>query len=490
MRLAQRGSIGWSLSVERATESNPVLACSALGLFHYGVQLGFRYSIRYGNEQSRAPGGSKSRDTLANRFHDVVVLGAGPAGIAAGLALGDRATVLEQSSHPGGLSGSIEMEGAQFDIGGHSFHTPHPEIRELVASAVELYQQPRDARCFSHGSLIRYPFQKHFRELTDQRVVDECAAGLAAAEARPRAAHFREFLEHRFGAGISRHFMTPYNQKLWGADLTRLAADWVGERVAAPEGVKESFDEGSGKRKPLQDDTWVAYPAQGGFGTIMSALAARLPKLLCRRRVVAIDPRSRVVKTDTGEEHRASHIISTLPLPLLLELCHGVPKELTAAVAQLHALSLRVVLLVVDHPVDTPIQRIYCADDTVPSHKVALNHNSSDYLRALPRHGIMAEVSCANGLSQSSEQLTRWTVAGLRQMNVIRDASEICASRVIDIKYGYPVPTHERDSIVAHAKAWLEERQIHTVGRFGEWAYINADEAMHRGLRLGRALHG
>lgn len=124
MRWAQRGSIGWSLSVERATESNPLRACRALGLFHCGVQLGFRNSIRYGN--------------------------------------GKPLTVREQSSHPGGLSGSVEMEGAHFDIGGRSFHAPHPEIRELVANAVELYQQPRNARCFSHGSLIRYPFQKHF----------------------------------------------------------------------------------------------------------------------------------------------------------------------------------------------------------------------------------------------------------------------------------------------------------------------------------------
>ena len=49
---------------------------------------------------------------------------------------------------------------------------------------------------------------------------------------------------------------------------------------------------------------------------------------------------------------------------------------------------------------------------------------------------------------------------------------------------GYPVPTHARPAIVARAKAWLGARGIHTLGRFGEWDYINADEALHRGLAL------
>jgi hypothetical protein len=56
--------------------------------------------------------------------------------------------------------------------------------------------------------------------------------------------------------------------------------------------------------------------------------------------------------------------------------------------------------------------------------------------------------------------------------------------------YAYPVPTIDRSATVACAKAWLEERGIETVGRFGEWAYINSDEAMFRGLRIGQRLAG
>src|SRR5207249_3887581 len=82
-----------------------------------------------------------------------------------GLALGEQGAVLEESTRPGGLCSTIEFEGAVFDWGGHSFHTPHPEVRELVFQALDMYEQPRRAYCWSQDTLIPYPFQAHFSEL-------------------------------------------------------------------------------------------------------------------------------------------------------------------------------------------------------------------------------------------------------------------------------------------------------------------------------------
>ncbi|HTV25724.1 MAG TPA: FAD-dependent oxidoreductase [Polyangiaceae bacterium] len=420
-------------------------------------------------------------------MNEVLVLGAGPAGLGAGLVLGKRALVLEQAEQAGGLSGSIEFEGAVFDFGGHSFHTPHPHVRRWLANTVEWYEQPRDARCFSHAQMIRYPFQKHFRDLDEAAVVNDCEEGLQKADAAPNSKNFGEFLDRRFGAGIGRHFMLPYNRKLWGKDLERLAPDWAAERVAAPAGAAEAFDEQGGKRTPLQDGTRVAYPARGGFGSIMTALARQLHDVRYRESVVSIDLKARTVTTRSGHEYSFERIVSTLPLQRLLRVCSSVPREIEQEVELLECLSLDVVLLVVGHPVDTAIQRVYCADDTVPAHKVALNHNSSPYLRALPRHGIMAEVSLANG-RPSPRELIDWTIGGLVRMGILARADEVVATRIVSIPQAYPVPTHARDRIVAKVRGWLAEHGIYTVGRFGEWAYINSDEALHRGAALGARL--
>ena len=420
--------------------------------------------------------------------HQFVVIGAGPAGIGAGIALGEHAVVVDGCPEVGGLARTVELDGAVFDLGGHSFHTPHADVRALVCSSVEMVEQRRDARCHSHGQMIPYPFQAHFRELDDPEVVRECATGLAEAGGGGGAANLAAFLSGRYGAGIARHFLLPYNRKLWRVDLEGLAVDWVGERIAPPEREREPFAGSGGRRRPLQDDTMVAYPARGGFGEIWRALAERLGDLRLGRSVVRVDPLRREVVLAGGEVLRWRRLVSTMPLPDLLSLVSDVPAELVADAGQLGFLSLALVLVVVGHPVDTPIQRVYCAGPESPAHKTVMSHTSSPHLRALPHHGILAEVSCPVDRRWPDGELEHQVVQGLVTMKLIESPAEVRSTRTIRVRYGYPLPTHDRAPIVERSRRWLEERGIHTVGRFGEWAYINSDEALRRGLALGGAL--
>ncbi len=418
----------------------------------------------------------------------VVVIGAGPAGIGAALALEQQATVLDSSPELGGLCGTIHFDGAVFDLGGHSFHTPHACVRDLVFQSLDMYRQRRDARCYSHGVLIPYPFQTHFREIGKHDVTEDCLSGLKRVDEELEPANFEEFIQRRFGAGIARHFLLPYNRKLWGTDLSRLAADWAGERVAAANGRPERFAESGGKRTPLASDTMVAYPARGGFGEIMVALAKNVRDLRLGQSVVRIDLQRRQVVLADGETQSWQRVVSTIPIDRLLTLLADVPSSLAADVRQLEVLALSLVLVVVGHPVDTPIQRIYCADPQIPAHKITLNHNSSPYLRGLSHHGIVAEVSHSADKAISHADLERRILQTLLDMNLVKSLDDVRATKVVDVPYAYPVPTHRRDETVRRVKTWLEERGIHTLGRFGEWAYINSDEALYRGLQLGRAL--
>ena len=417
----------------------------------------------------------------------VVVIGAGPAGIGAALKLKEECTVLERASSLGGLAATVIIDGAVFDFGGHSFHTPHQEVRDLVFNSLDMYEQRRDARCFAFGEFIPYPFQKNFKSLSNAQVVMECARGLETAT-NGQAPHFEAFIEQRFGAGISRHFMLPYNRKLWGRDLKRLAADWTGERVAAPDGVQERFETKGGKRKPLQADTLVAYPAKGGYGEIYHALARQIPDLRLNESVVRIDPRRKIAVTKSGNSYQWRYLISTLPIPILLDLIEGSPEVLRRKAAQLDCLSLKLGLVVIDHPVDTEIQRVYSAEEQIPAHKTAINHNSSDYLRSLPHHGIMAEISIGPDKSLLREDIEQWIVDSLLEMDLIHNAGEVRHVEVRDIPFAYPVPTADRDAIVGAIHQWLEDAGIYSVGRFGQWAYINSDEAIHRGMLLGEKL--
>ena len=415
---------------------------------------------------------------------EVLVIGAGPAGIGAGLALGNRALVLDAAAEVGGLARTIDVEGALFDLGGHSFHTPHPEVRDLVFGALAMEERKRDAWCLVGDAWIPYPFQKHFENHPDAALVAACRDGLAAARVNGSgwARDFDAYLDARFGPGISAAFMKPYNRKQWGDDLARMSVSWTAERIASTDRA-ERFDTQGGQRKPLQDDTRVAYPARGGFGEIFVALARRLPRLELRREVAAIDPRTRTATARDGLEIEYGEIVSTLPLPRLLACVAGVPDSLRRDAALLEALPVTLVMLAIDGPLATTRQRVYVSHHAFPGHKVVLNATSSSWLAARERHGIQVEVSGPSAARCGAGGLVDRVVDGVVAYGLVDDRRRIAATRTVTLPLGYPVPTHQRPAIVTRAKTWLRANGIHTLGRFGEWDYINADEALHRGLR-------
>lgn len=415
----------------------------------------------------------------------VIILGAGPAGIGAALALDGHATVLERSREVAGLSRSLVLDGAIFDLGGHSFHTPHSHVRELVFGAVEMEEQRREAWCWRQGEWIAYPFQKHVTNIADAELRAACIAGLAASRDGSDAPNFDAYIDARFGRAVADAFMRPYNQKLWGQDLSRLATAWTTERVAGPLGQKEHFAERGGKRTPLQTDTSVAYPARGGFGAIFRALAKSVQDLRLDAELVHVDTRLRTVTTRSGETLPWECIVSTLPLPALLALIADVPPAVRKAVATLEAIPVDLVMVILEGRAPTDRQRVYCPDPDLPGHKIILNHTSSQWLRHQPRHGIQIEVS---GVRKHGADLIKCTTENLQRIGLIGSQSDIRRAKRVHLQYGYPAPTHARDRVIGEARSWLADRGIHICGRFAEWAYINADEALARGLAIGRML--
>ncbi|RYD93481.1 MAG: hypothetical protein EOP61_23505, partial [Sphingomonadales bacterium] len=196
----------------------------------------------------------------------ILVLGAGPAGLGFAQRYGSGCTVLEKTLAVGGLSRSIVMGEGVFDLGGHSFHTPHPEVHDLVRDLMgdNWHEQARDARVWAGGALIPYPFQQHFGQLPDARMVADCEGHVPDPAEIAGSAHFEAWIHNRFGRGVAEHFMLPYNRKLWARDLRDMACGWVDQRV--PIAPSPGAPVLPGGRQPLQSDSLVGYPRVGGFG--------------------------------------------------------------------------------------------------------------------------------------------------------------------------------------------------------------------------------
>ena len=252
-----------------------------------------------------------------------LIVGGGPAGLSLAYSLGSDSLILEREERVGGLCRSIEVDGGVFDIGGHSFHTPHPEVADLLESLTPggVFRQQRQATVFTNGVLIPYPFQQFFDRIPNPDIVEACARGLErVTESGPEPQNFEEYITRKFGQGIADHFMLPYNRKLWARDIRNISCEWTSERVAAPKGKDETFDTSGGSRKPLQPSTRVGYPQKGGFAEFFEAFVPHVPQVDLNTEVVSIDPVRKIAVASDGRTFSWECLVSTMPLPEIVRL--------------------------------------------------------------------------------------------------------------------------------------------------------------------------
>src|SRR4051794_18094204 len=155
----------------------------------------------------------------------VVILGGGLTGISAAVHLKAPWVLFEKEARLGGHARTDERDGYRFDKTGHWLHLRDPAVKRMVAEILPGQMAPveRKARILSNGVLTRYPFQANLHGLPPE-VIKECLLGVieakaaanAAGAAAPEPKNFEEYCLRHFGAGISKHFMIPYNERLWG----------------------------------------------------------------------------------------------------------------------------------------------------------------------------------------------------------------------------------------------------------------------------------
>ncbi|MDQ7803458.1 FAD-dependent oxidoreductase [Amycolatopsis sp. A133] len=417
----------------------------------------------------------------------VVIVGAGPAGLSAAYHLPhDDYIVLEAGAEPGGLCRSHEFGGAVFDVGGHAFFTRHPEVRELIGRLcpVELFEQPRSAWVYSHGTYVRYPFQSHLHGLPTD-VVRECLVGLLTVvrdKGLPPTS-LADWIERTFGDGIRRHFLEPYNTKLWAHPLREITPAWTGQRIVTPD-IDAIV---AGALEPRHNDDYVnarvTYPADGGFSTLYQGFVKHVgERLRCGVHIDRIDLDTRTAHSSDGEDFPFSRLVSTMPLDLLVERVNGLPAGSADAARRLRHNSLHLVNLAVDAEGVTKRQRVYVADPEVPFHKLVLNSNSSPALRARPRFGIQAEVSFSPLKHVEIDGLAERVVAAVAGMGLV-DPGAVRETEVCTVPYAYPVHTSDTTADREYLLGTLLEAGIVCAGRFGEWLYINSDDAVLRGKK-------
>jgi protoporphyrinogen oxidase len=97
-------------------------------------------------------------------------------------------------------------------------------------------RRDRNTKIRFEGRWVHYPFENGLGDLPKQANFDCLKGYVEAWHARESSgssapSDFGSWIRWRFGEGIARHFMDPYNAKIWKRDLAEISSDWVAGRV-------------------------------------------------------------------------------------------------------------------------------------------------------------------------------------------------------------------------------------------------------------------
>src|SRR5215217_2878008 len=155
---------------------------------------------------------------------DVVVLGAGPAGLAAAreaAAAGRSVLVLERAATVGGMAASFEVDGVRVDHGSHRLHPATPpallaDLRALLGP--DLQMRPRHGRLRLAGRWVGFPLRPvELVRAMPSRLIGRIGAEALTAPVRGREPpSFAAALRKGLGPTLYEQLYSPYAEKLWG----------------------------------------------------------------------------------------------------------------------------------------------------------------------------------------------------------------------------------------------------------------------------------
>ena len=311
---------------------------------------------------------------------NVVVIGAGPAGLTAAYELLElskeiKVTVLEESDVIGGISRTVVHGRNRIDIGGHRFFSKSKEVNDLWAKLMPMQGSPsKDDRILGRECHIeeggpdpekeeRVMLRRHrvsriyyLRHFFDYPISIKPATFIAMGLVRTWKAGWsylysafckrpekslEDFYINRFGRVLYSMFFEDYTEKLWGVHPSKISPEWGAQRVKGLslwKAILNIFIPKGGKKETSLIDEFI-YPKKGP-GQLWELLAADLQKRGVEVRmnakvskVNAANGKIVSVELATGETVPCDAVFSSMPVKDLVAAFGDLPPEEVSKVA-------------------------------------------------------------------------------------------------------------------------------------------------------------
>jgi protoporphyrinogen oxidase len=463
-------------------------------------------------------------------MQNIVIIGAGPAGLTAAyelLKLGAniRVTVLEESGEIGGISKTVRYKGNRMDIGGHRFFskdegvldwwlTMLPESDPTVNDNVFMTRD-RVSRIFWGGKFFDYPISLSMQTIINMGFYQTLEMGfsyIAACLHKLPETSLENFYINRFGRALYKMFFESYTEKLWGRHPREISADWGAQRVkgisiktALKDAVKKLF----GKKKQAEESSLIEsflYP-KFGPGQLWETAAERICELggeiRLNSKVTHVSRDS--VTVENGEIFPASVIISSMAIKDLIAAMENVPQEIRKIAENLPYRDFVTVGLLVDklalHSKRVaanglvPDCWIYVQDPGVKLGRIQIFNNWSPYMVADPTDTVWVglEYFCSEGdefWEMPDERAREFAVDEMKRIGAIDDERSVLDFTRCKVKKAYPAyfDSYAHIGIVIN---WLNSiPNLYCIGRNGQHRYNNMDHSMLMAFEVVRLIRG
>ncbi|MBS0195516.1 MAG: FAD-dependent oxidoreductase [Planctomycetes bacterium] len=452
----------------------------------------------------------------------IVIIGAGPTGLGAAYRLKELGytnfEVFEAQGFVGGLSHSFtDPVGFTWDIGGHvmfSHYSYYDRVfDELMGEDFTLNDRESWVRIANRW--VPYPFQNNIRYLPPE-MAHECIQGLIRAQtgrgeikSHHDARNFGEFIDAVFGEGLAKHFMRPYNFKVWAYPPEMMNKHWIGERVAVIDYERALKNLILGK----DDYGWgpnnrFKFPRKGGTGEFYRRFGPVLgltqdgretpgSHIRLNKKCVSIDVDARTVHFADGTHTKYDMLVSTTPLDILCNkmLTGGVPAHVREESSKLLHSGGHMVGIGIRRRCPSTKSWMYFPEENCPFYRVTYLSNYSPFMTPADNtkgdasfYSLLCETSCSPRKPVDAARIIEETITGLENAGLLEpgERNDIVSTWHYYADYSYPTPSVDRDDILSRVIPWLEDRGIYSRGRFGMWKYevANTDHTLMQGVEL------
>lgn len=421
---------------------------------------------------------------------NVVVLGTGMAGLGAAHRLhqeGIRPIMYDKNTYYGGHTMSFRYEpGFTFDVGPHISFTKDERIQGLFADSVDqLYETIQiNLNNYWRGYWPQHPVQLHLHGLPEDVVV-KVIADFVEEQQKPERPikNYNDWLLASFGTTFAELFPKQYTRKYHLTTAENMSTDWLGPRIYRPTLEEVLRGAISASSPNIHYITHFRYPKRGGFVSYLNKFAP-LGDIRLNHELVSIEPKVRLLEFSNGVRANYDALVSSVPLPELIRMIKGAPREVVEAAERLACSSCVLVNIGVDRADLSKAHMTYFYDEDICFTRLGFPHMLSETNAPEGMGSIQAEVYFSDKYRPFTGFPEDWiepVIRDLRRCGLLRHSDQVVFSTAMYLRYANIIFDLDRASALKTVHGYLDEIGISYCGRYGDWGYMWTDESFKSG---------